>query len=300
MAWQGLHLSNPARMSLRQGLLRIEPQDDEALTFHLEDLGYIVIDSPQVTLTAPLLAACAETGCMIVTSDARHMPNGVLLPFHAYHRQTETLQAQLELSLPTQKRLWQRIVQRKIKNQAACLALLGHAEEAKAVEVLARKVQSGDSGNTEALAARIQWGALLARTGRDHDADDRANAMLNYGYALVRALLARHLAGLGFALCLGMHHRSLQNAFNLADDLIEPWRPFVDRLALSRPDDARKDFSREDRQHLCTIFQEPILVSGSRHTLLSASRLYVESFRTAVLERDCKRMVMPRFAETKA
>lgn len=299
MSWRGIHLSEPARLSLRQSRLAIKREDGEELSFALEDLSYIICDTGQMTTTGTLLGACAASGCLVITTNERHLPNGVLLPFHPYYRQAETVQAQLSLSKPRQKRWWQAMIQRKIINQAACLAVRDRDTQASnRLERLARSVRSGDPDNIEGQAARIYWRALLTDFSRDPDGEDRCNALLNYGYAVVRAALARDLAALGFIPCLGIHHCSLQNAFNLADDLIEPWRPFVDDLAfqLHAKTKAQKEFDTADRRAMCAILHEAVLLDGEQLQVVAGLRHYVERFRTAVLGRESQ-LLFPVFPE---
>ena len=196
------------------------------------------------------------------------------------------MQAQLALSEPRKKRLWQRIVQGKIRNQASALARLGRTRETVSrVAVLEQKVSSGDAGNAEAQAARLYFAAYVQGFLRDTDGRDRLNALLNYGYALVRAAVARDLTASGFIPCLGIHHRSMDNAFNLADDFLEPWRPFVDVLAHTifyrRPQET--DLTGEDRRELMNIFFTPVLFEEGTRGLLQAISRQMEQMRAYYL-----------------
>ena len=229
MSWRGLCISSPARLDLRAGRLLLRREGEEGVALPLENLGFVVIDTPQVRLSAALLSACAEQGCLLLTVDARHMPCAAVLPLAPYYRQLSTLQAQVALGEVRKKRLWQACVRAKIGNQAACLRLLGR-DGAERVATLRTKVGSGDPDNVEAVAARLYWSRLFRHFRRDPDAADRRNSLLNYAYALLRACVARELAARGFAPALGIHHRGPYNAFNLADDMMEAWRPFADLL----------------------------------------------------------------------
>ncbi len=205
----------------------------------LEDVANLVLDHPEVTLTATLLSACAEEGITVITVDEKHLPNGVLTPFLAHHRTPKMIRAQLALGAPATKRLWQRLVQQKITNQAAMLLDAGSTEAGQRLHRMVQEVRSGDPTNVEAQAAQTYFRAIWG-SGFRRSAQDLPNAMMNYGYAILRSALARALICHGFLPSLGLHHRSEQNAFNLADDLIEPFRPLVDRhvyetwLGLSR------------------------------------------------------------------
>lgn len=157
MNWRGLHLSEAARLSVKQSQLVLERQNG-TFTFPLEDMAFLILDTQQISLSAAVLARCAEAGCLIVSCDGRHMPCGALLPYPTFHRHTETLLAQMSLSEPRRKRLWQQVVKRKIHNQAQCLREAGRPEEQVArVNLLESKVKSGDADNMEGVAARLYW-----------------------------------------------------------------------------------------------------------------------------------------------
>ncbi len=225
MAWRGLHLTRPSRLALADGQIVVR-QDEGEVRLALEDIGWVVLDTPQASLTSALISACMAAGVVVVSTDARHVPNGMLLPFHTHHRQAGVARLQVAAGGPLRKRLWQRIVRAKIGNQAAALEACGRS--AGALRAMAGLVESGDPGNVEARAAREYWGRLFPAFVRENG-DDLRNMLLNYGYAVVRAGVARGVVAHGLLPSLGLHHDSAANGFNLADDLVEPFRPFVDR-----------------------------------------------------------------------
>lgn len=285
MNWRGLHLSEAARLSVKQGQMVLERQDG-TFTFPLEDMAFLILDTQQVSLSAAVLARCAESGCLIVSCDGRHMPCGALVPYHSFHRHTETMLAQMSLSEPRRKRLWQQIVKRKIRNQAQCLREADRPEEQAArVAILENKVKSGDIDNREGLAAHLYWQSWVQGFSREQEGTDRLNVMLNYGYALVRALIARELAGRGFSPALGIHHKSMANAFNLADDMLEPWRPFVDSMALAHwtPTAEEGEFCLADRRALAKVFSFSVAMDGAEMFLLDAVKKQVEQLRVFFL-----------------
>ena len=214
MAWRGLHLTEPARLSFADGQI-VVARETETVRLALEDLAWIVLDSPRTTLTGALLSACMNAGIALIATDATHLPCGMALPFHRHHRQGEVAARQAALGAPLKKRLWQKIVRAKIANQAAALAALGR-DGAQPLREMARRVGSGDPANVEARAARFYWGQLFAEFRRE-DAADRRNMLLNYGYAVVRSGVARALVAAGFLPALGLSHASVSNEFNLAD-----------------------------------------------------------------------------------
>ncbi len=228
MAWKGLHLTQPGRLSLADGQCCVRREDGE-VRLALEDIAWIIIDTPHATLTSTLLSACMEAGVAVIINDGRHTPSGLLLPFHRHHRQGAIARLQTGARQSLKNRLWQVIIRQKIVNQSAALASLGRAEAAT-LKAIARHVAPGDPQNVEARAARFYWPRLFSDFIRD-DPSDRRNMLLNYGYAVVRAGVARALTACGLVPALGLSHDSAANAFNLADDLFEPFRPFVDLLA---------------------------------------------------------------------
>ncbi len=228
MAWKGLHLTEAARLSLADGQCCVK-RDEGEVRIAIEDLAWIVVDTPHTTLTSTLISACMDAGVALIFTDSRHTPSGLALPFHRHHRQGAVARLQAEVKETLKNRLWQAIVRRKIHNQAAVLLELGK-DDAATLKEIARHVEPGDPDNVEARAARFYWARLFADHTRD-DPGDRRNKLLNYGYAVVRAGVARALVASGLLPAFGLAHDGAANAFNLADDLVEPFRPFVDRLA---------------------------------------------------------------------
>lgn len=281
MAWRGLHLTRAARLTLADNQL-VVAQEAATIRVALEDIGWMVIDTPQVSLTTALISACMEAGIAIVTTDARHTPSGLLLPFHRHHRQAGVASVQLRASGPLTKRLWQRIVRAKIGNQAAHLVRIGR--EAAPLPEMAGLVGSGDAENIEARAAREYWRRLFPAFVRDDDTDFR-NGLLNYGYAVVRAAVARAVVAAGLLPSVGLHHAGAANAFNLADDLVEPFRPFVDETVFGLSDGGiRKEGEATvaDRQVLAGLPLREVTLGAERMTLLAASEAVAASLVRAL------------------
>lgn len=279
MAWRGLHISNPARLGYRANQLVVE-QDDGTRTFPTEDIAWLILDTPQVTITGALLSALAENGVAMIVPDARHHPAGMLLSFHQHHLQSAVAHSQIGMSLPLKKRLWQKLVVAKIENQAAVLRAIG-SDEAKALSAMAGRVGSGDPDNLEAQAARAYWPYIFAGFKRHYE--DRRNGLLNYGYAVVRAALARACAASGLLPAFGLHHCSRANAFNLVDDLLEPFRPSVDRMARSRAaEEDGETLSLDDRRHMAGILGESVSIGDERLTVLAATESVAASLVRAI------------------
>lgn len=270
MAWRGLHITQPAQLSLAHAQLVVSQSDGDVCT-PLEDVGWVVLDTPRATLTAALLSACMQAGIAIVVCDAAHTPSGLALPFHRHHRQAWVAAIQIGISTPLRKRLWQAVVQAKIRNQAAALRRCGG--DSTSLAAMAGRVGSGDPDNTEARAARAYWRALFSAFTRNDDTDLR-NAMLNYGYAVVRAAVARGLVAAGLLPAFGIGHASKANPFNLADDLVEPFRPFVDVLVwqmIGTEIDTLVTLTVNHRRRLAALPLETVQVGTETMTLLIAA-----------------------------
>jgi CRISPR-associated protein Cas1 len=293
MAWKGLHLTQPAKLSLSDGQCCVK-RDDGEVCIAVEDLAWVIVDTPHVTLTSTLISACMESGVAIVFTDARHTPSGLVLPFHRHHRQAAVAKLQMDAKSALKKRVWQMLVRRKIQNQSAVLAALGKAD-ATTLREIARHVEPGDPENVEARAARFYWGRLFADFTRD-DAADHRNKLLNYGYAVVRAGVARALVASGFMPALGVSHQGAANAFNLADDLFEPFRPFVDRLAWTRSADGvdrNGDLTIQDRRTMAGALLIDARFGGDRVSLLVAAELSAASLVRAFEDEKADRLLMP-------
>lgn len=281
-------ITNPARLRVEQGQLVIGQDEETALP--LEDIAVLLIESPQVLLTAGTLARLGEHDCLLLVCGEKHTPVLAGLPYAGHSRLSGIHRLQLGTSLPFRKRCWQRIVRQKVLNQAECLRLAGCVRW-KDVEALADRVASGDSGNIESVAARMHF-SLLFGEGWWRGGPDGLNGVLDYGYAVLRAAVVRALAAHGLLLTVGLHHSSELNPFNLADDFLEPLRPAVDLFAagLKPPPDV---LTRELRIRLVELLGCEVLVDGKRHSILNACTLVAASFQAACRHKDPSLLRLP-------
>lgn len=238
-----LCFTNPAYLSMRndQMVLRITnealPQmlkDEAVRTIPIEDIGVVVLDNKRITITSGLMEALLANNCAIISCDSKSMPTGMMLPLSGNTLQNERFRHQLESSLPLRKQLWQQTIKQKILNQEHVLRT-NTTTETKCMRVWAVEVRSGDADNTEARAAAYYWKNLfptIPNFVRDREGIP-SNNLLNYGYAILRAVIARSLVGSGLLPTLGIHHHNRYNAYCLADDIMEPYRPYVDQLVIS-------------------------------------------------------------------
>jgi CRISPR-associated protein Cas1 len=227
-----VEIANPARLSIRDAQLVIErPQTEQLLlpfTTPISEIAVLLLAHPQIVLTQAVLSRIAEAGGSVVTIDGNFLPASMLLPIQSHFVQTERFAKQMQLSLPTRKRLWQHIVRAKIKAQGELLQEL-HGTDHGLLAMSAR-VHSGDTGNLEAQAARKYWSLVFGDKAfrRGSDKPDQ-NRHLDYGYTVLRAAVARALCAAGLHPSIGLQHSNRYDAFCLAADVMEPFRPLVDR-----------------------------------------------------------------------
>jgi len=217
---------NGQHLSLYRGFLLVSRDREEVGRVPLDDISALIVHGHGTTLSANLIAALAERSVFGVICGSNHQPVACLWPLSGHHAQGERMRAQLAAGLPLKKRLWRQLVQAKIRTQAAVLNAAGQSSEA--LDHMARRVRSGDPENVEAQAARRYWPSLMGLEFRRDREREGANALLNYGYAVMRAACARAIVASGLHPTVAVHHSAGHNDFALADDLIEPFRPYVD------------------------------------------------------------------------
>lgn len=293
MSWRILHISNEIRLSLRKNTLQLH-QSDTIYSIPLEDIGVLVLENRGISVTSALLDACVRHKVTVLVCDEKHLPSGTLLGYQQHSRQSAVIAKQLSWSSPFRKRIWQKITQTKISNQARVFAEIT-GTSSPSIESYARSVQSGDRTNREGAAAREYFQNILPQTLIRH-ADDRINGALNYGYAILRGTMARSLASYGFLTSIGIHHKSDLNNFNLADDLIEPYRPYVDRFVFKNIS-FEGELTKEDRIGLVNLFTNTIGINNQTHTLLRACDLTVQSLVTATVSSDPQAIVLPIYEQ---
>lgn len=301
MAWRTLLIQHEGKFSLGNNQLVCDAGNGKHIVA-VEELAVVIVESHAAVVTSALLAKLCEAGVAVVVCDARHMPSGLLLPFHTHTRQAGVAAEQIAWSKPFRKRAWQTVVQRKIRNQAACLERL-EMEGASALRAMADQVGSGDAANCEGRAAQFYWKQLFGggfkRTGHRTPDPDRVNSALNYGYAVARAAIARAIAAHGLLPCFGIHHDNQLNAFNLADDLIEPFRPIVDlgvALLAGKWESADAQLGKDDRTALAGIGGWNVRIEQEHQSLIHAADDVVESLIRAGHEKDAQLLRLPEFA----
>jgi CRISP-associated protein Cas1 len=275
-----LYFGNPAYLSMRNSQLVINLPEANGMdnltgnnTIPIEDIGVVVLDHKQITITHGLLESLLANNAAVITCDSSRMPVGLMLPLSGNTIQSERFQNQIEASLPLQKQLWQQTVQAKIENQAYVLNKTRKVV-VKNMLVWVDDVKSGDSDNLEARAAAYYWRNLFS----DIDEFTRGregvppNNLLNYGYAILRAIVARSLVTSGLLPTLGIHHHNRYNAYCLADDIMEPYRPFVDKLVVEIVDSGEdiSELSKALKAKLLNIPVLDVMINNQRSPLMIA------------------------------
>lgn len=293
MAWKTIVISKPARLKVENDQLVIA--QDQTIAFPIEDVSVLMIESPEVLLTSFLLNRLAEHGVALLVCDRKHLPCMVGLPFAGHSRLAAVQRTQLEASVPFRKRCWQAITRRKIANQSQCLRILGRPK-ADALAALAARVSSGDSENLESVAAREHFEAAFG-DGFTRGDEDGTNSALNYGYAVLRASVARGLVMHGFLPAHGIHHHSELNQFNLADDFVEPLRPLVDLcVAGMRPEG---ELTKQPRETLVSLLYAEVLIDGKRQPACHAVELMAGSFLAACHDKEPGLLKLPELLPLK-
>ena len=281
-----LCFTNPAYLSLKNNQLVIKlpevetnsslPEDfksEATKTIPIEDIGIVVLDNKRITITQGVMEALLENNAAIVTCNESHLPIGMHLPLVGNTTQTERMRYQIEASLPLKKQLWQQTISAKIQNQAAVLKQM-RGTEVRNMLKWASEVKSGDSENLEARTAVYYWQnafPMIENFTRSREGVS-PNNLLNYGYAILRAIVARALVSSGLLTTLGIHHRNKYNPFCLADDVMEPYRPYVDCLVMRLYDKYSdcEELTKELKAELLSIPVLDVVINGKRSPLMIA------------------------------
>jgi len=274
VGWRSVMISRPAKLRREHFSLAIEQEQTAFVPF--EDIAIIVLNHREIQLTHPVLSACADYGIGLYATGDNHQPNGVFLPFLAHSRTTRLMRKQMDIPRPLAKQAWASIVRRKIENQAAVLRFCAKTGVDR-MDSYARRVRSGDTENLEGQAAAFYFTQLFGQGF--YRAEERwVNAALDYGYAVLRGAIARGLVAHGMHPPIGLFHASEQNAFNLADDLIEPFRPLVDLHVAKNPAFTEGDLSPQDKAELVALLNVDVGMPQGKMSALSAIEYAVESF----------------------
>ena len=252
MIKQTLFFSTPVCLSLKNYQIVISWKDcDDKITRPIEDIGCVVLENQMISITLPLLNELVKNNVAVILCDNKMMPTSMLQSLDANTTQAESLKFQLAVTEPMKKQAWKQIIESKIENQAAVLALAGKNKDI--LKPYYNNVKSGDSDNREGLAAKIYWNSLLGNSFKREREGCSPNSLLNYGYSILRAAVARALLGSGLLPNLGIFHKSRYNAFPLADDVMEPYRPFVDEIVYRLYENGITELNKESKSEIMRV-----------------------------------------------
>lgn len=244
--------TNPCRLSLKNSQLVVENHETgEVKALPIEDIGVVLVENQMMSFSVPAINALTDNNSAVVFCDARHMPSSMLMNLDSNSVQAETYRYQIEASMPLKKNLWKQVVEAKIRNQANLLTEIGRNGDA--LKPYYMNVKSGDSDNREGIAAKIYWDLLFEGPFVRSRYGEEPNSLLNYGYAILRAGMARAIMGSGLFPAFALFHKNRYNAFPLADDLMEPYRPYVDQIVCNLFAEDKVTLDKETKQALLRI-----------------------------------------------
>ena len=289
MSWRSVIITQPTKLSVKNRQLKIT--QDEEWSIPMEDISSIVLETPQINISSKVMSLIAENKIVMYSCDDKHIPNGIFIPFVPHSRQLKTLKNQLECSESFNKRCWQKIVIKKILNQARVLKLTEKNLMCEHLENIAKKVNSGDTSNMEAIAAKGYFSTLYGK-GFNRNYDNIYNAALNYGYSIIRGAIARTIVSYGYMPSIGIHHKSELNNYNLADDFIEPFRPIVD-LWVKLNINEEIEFDKYVRANLVNLLNVNVRIQGKLQSVNNAINIMIGSYTTAINQKDYKKLELP-------
>lgn len=291
--WRSVIIYNGERLSVKDDWLVVSFDDNTTKKIPLEDLYCIVIDNKELVISVPTLSKIAQYKIHLIVTDERHLPVAQLYPmnvnFHCYH----ILKKQLGMTDDFKGEIWKRIAQRKIENQAVCLENMWTDRDIiLRMHELASEVLPHDEGNREGISAKLYFRNLFG-SNFIRFTDDDTNAILNYGYAIIRSGVAKSLAAHGFNCVMGVHHISETNEFNLADDFMEPLRPLVDEWAARNTDCLAEGLSKFVKNELVGIVNSEVIFDGKKMKVRYAIDSMIKSFVTALETQNPDRLFLP-------
>ena len=290
-----LYFGNPAYLSLKYKQILVSfPEEKEPRKAPIEDTGIVILDHARITITQPLISSLLDNNIALVTCNGKHMPQGMLLNLEGHHTQQANLTAQIETTKALKDRLWKQVIQQKIENQAGLL----QQNDVKAENMLywAKEVNNGDPENYEGRAAANYWKKLFDSEFIRGRFEEGPNVLLNYGYAILRAIVARSVVGSGLHPSFGIHHHNKYNAYCLADDMMEPYRPFVDQLVLQIMESEPEwgELTTDIKSMLLLIPTLDVVINKKRSPLMVAVQQTTASLVKCYLKEE-KKLKLPKW-----
>ena len=269
-------------ISLKRGFIVVQQGEQELGSVPLDDIAVLLLSAQGVTITKNVLNALADKGCITIFCGANYIPLSMVLPIATHTYFTKIIKMQINASEPLKKRIWQQIVIQKIKNQSLSLKYCNKQDNIELIEKISKMVKSGDSDNREAYAAKIYWKSLFGDSFVRDKNGDGINAFLNYGYAIMRAGVARAICSHGLIPSLGIHHDNNLNQFCLADDLFEIYRPIVDTVVYKLIENGEKELKPENKKVLASLLKVKVRTSEGETSAVQSMQYVASSFVNAL------------------
>ncbi len=298
--YRSIYIKQAEKLSLRDNNLVVLKEDKREVIVPLEDISFILLEDQRSVLTARLVASLSSYYIGLIICDEKYMPCSITLPLHMHYKQLEVFNMQLEVKKPFNSQLWEMIIKRKIQNQRKVLEQTSKDEYIiDKLKELERDVKSGDKTNREATAARMffdgMYGRMFVRRQKDID---EINVALNYGYTVLSAQISRILAMYGFNTIIGIHHYSKTNNFNLSSDLIEPFRPIVDRYVYNNIDNLAYPLTSDIKRNLIALLTETVRINNKNFLVEHAMEEMILSYIKALENSDSSLLLLPELLES--
>ncbi len=280
-----IDISESAYLHLKNHQLIIDKKSETIAQIPIEDIGVLILQHPAIVITQQVIIFCQKNKVVIIFCDNKHLPYSIILPIaesHTLHH--KILKQQIAVSKPIQKRLWQQIVKNKIQQQAQTLKILN--KTTTRLDRLANMVKTGDTNNCEAIAAQAYWKLLFGKAFRRNNEMDEINSLLNYGYAIVRAMVARSVCGAGLHPALGLFHKNQYNPLCLADDLMEPFRPWVDSIVYDICLTTTAKINQQNKQMLLALINETVHYEDKKMPLMVATHYLMANLKRCYLKQQ--------------
>jgi CRISPR-associated protein Cas1 len=283
-----IDISEQSYLHLKHKQLLVDRDSETIASIPIEDIGVLILQHPAIVVTQAVIIACQENNVVLVFCNAQHLPYSIVLPVSdANSLHSKVLRQQVQIKKTTKKRLWKQVVQHKIMQQAETLAIL--EKNSNPLERMIQKVKAGDTENHEAQAAKQYWRLLMGNDFRRDKEENGINALLNYGYAIMRAMIARAIVGSGLHPALGLHHHNQYNGLCLADDLMEPFRPWVDRVVYRISTEQNEVvIDKENKKLLLSLLSTPVIWEENSMPLMVACHYLTANLKRAYSDNTVK------------
>ena len=289
MSFRTVYITNPCTIKVKNGQLVIRTDADYEIP--AEDIEAMIIENRQIRITASVVDKLLENDALIYWCDEKHLPSGITIPFAGHYKKAEAMNNQLNLSRKAAGRIWQKIIRQKIINQANIIRNIDGVQF-EIICNLARDVEEFDVTHREGFAARLYFQTLFGETFKRRE-ESILNGALNYGYSIIRGAIARDVSAHGFETSFGLFHHSALNAFNLADDLIEPFRPIVDQYVYNHINDLHEELSASTKSELVSVLNTRVQISNQSYTVLDAVHLMIKSLAGCYRRDSAAGLILP-------